>query len=54
MIDKGANHWNRGLTGACHAGHQTIAQLMIKKGATRCCRCRKTLEEHAGKHKSPQ
>ena len=33
LIAKGANDWNRALSGACEGGHEDIAQLMISKGA---------------------
>ncbi len=34
MIEKGAEVWNWGLSGACKGGHMEIVKLMIEKGAT--------------------
>lgn len=33
VISKGANDWNRGLSGACDGGYVYLAQMMIKRGA---------------------
>jgi hypothetical protein len=45
MIEKGANNWNNGLRNACFGGHQSIIELMIKKGANKC-NCVKKIEKH--------
>jgi len=33
MIQKGANNWNWGLSGACVGGHRDVAEIMIQHGA---------------------
>jgi len=46
LVEKGSNDWNWGLSCACFGRHKKIMMMMIKKGATKCKTCDKTLAEH--------